>query len=104
MLLAIGGISIPVFWLGMMLQLLFAGYLKWLPVSGISLYSSDLNRVWLESGQNYLVYWWQVTGKYYVRPSITLATVPRAIIARLTRSSMLEVMNLDYIKTGNVEE
>ena len=99
MLLAVGGISIPVFWLGMMLQLAFASHWQWFPVSDMS-FAGDPQRLWAEVEGNYLAYWWHSSWRHFVLPGFTLATVPMAIIARLTRSSMLEVMNLDYIRTA----
>jgi peptide/nickel transport system permease protein len=102
MFLAVAGLSLPVFWLGMMLQLGFAGKLGWLPVSGMG-YSGDLYGLWQRCGGNYLAYWWQATGRYFVLPSFTLATVPMAVIARLTRSAMLEVMAQDYIRTARAK-
>lgn len=99
---AVAGISIPVFWLGLMLQLVFASYLGWLPVSDMDT-TVSLASIWRQVNGNYIVYWWHVTGKYFVLPSITLATVPMAIIARLTRSSMLEVMGQDYIRTARAK-
>jgi peptide/nickel transport system permease protein len=101
MLLAVGGISIPVFWLGLMLQLYFASKLGWLPVSDMS-YSGSLDALW-QNSHSYAQYWWQAYGSHFVLPGITLATVPMAIIARLTRSSMLEVLGLDYIKTARAK-
>jgi len=102
MLGAVAGISVPVFWLGLMLQLLFASWLGWLPVSDMS-YTGNLESLWRQLNGNYLAYWWQATGKYFVLPGATLSVVPMAIIARLTRSSMLEVMNLDYIRTARAK-
>lgn len=102
MFLAVAGISIPVFWLGLMLQLLFASWLGWLPVSGME-YFGSLASAWSQADGNWLQYWWLVQGRYFLLPSITLATVPMAIIARLTRSSMLEVMGLDYIRTARAK-
>ena len=67
-LLAVLGQSLPNFWLGIMLILLFGVTLGWLPTSGFQ--------------------GWQ----YLVLPSITLAAFPTALVARLTRSSMLEVL------------
>ena len=84
MVVAVAGVSIPVFWLGMMLQLVFGAYLHVLPVSGMSEYGASFL-------QNL---------KHLVLPSLTLATVPMAIIARITRSSMLEVMSADYVRTA----
>lgn len=102
MLLAVTGISIPVFWLGLMLQLVFASKLGWLPVSDMT-YSGNLSVLWRQVNGNYLAYWWRATGSHFLLPSVTLSVVPMAIIARLTRSSMLEVMNLDYIRTARAK-
>ncbi|MCC7478229.1 ABC transporter permease [bacterium] len=101
MLLAVAGISIPVFWLGMLLQVYFAAKLGWLPVSDMS-YSGDLGSLWKSSG-SYPAFWWQAYGRYFVLPGLTLGTVPMAIIARLTRSSMLEVLNQDYVRTARAK-
>lgn len=101
MLLAVAGISLPVFWLGMMLQLLFASRLGWLPVSDMS-YSGSVDTLW-QQYKSPLTVWWMYWGRYFVLPGVTLATVPMAIIARLTRSSMLEVMNQDYIRTARAK-
>jgi ABC-type dipeptide/oligopeptide/nickel transport system permease component len=78
-LLAVLGQSLPNFWLGIMLVLLFGVTLRWLPTSGF---------------QNWT---------YLVLPSITLAAYPTALVARLTRSSMLEILNRDYIRTGRAK-
>lgn len=99
---AVAGISIPVFWLGLMLQLVFASYLGWLPVSEMES-TENVAAIWRQVQGDYIAYWWNVTGKYFVLPSFTLATVPMAIIARLTRSSMLEVMGQDYIRTARAK-
>ncbi len=76
MLLALIGISIPVFWLGLMMMIIFSVNLGWFPAAG--------------SG----------TWAHLVLPSIALATVPTAIISRMTRSSVLEVFRQDYIRTA----
>lgn len=70
------GISFPNFWLGLMLIVLFAVNLKWLPASGYE-------------GPQYLIL-----------PSITLGLILSGILARLIRSSMLEVLNQQYITTA----
>jgi len=74
-------VAIPVFWLGLMLQILFGLWLKdtplGLPISGV-----------------------QQGWKSYILPSITLASVFTAVTARLTRTTMLEVMRQDYIRTA----
>ncbi len=83
------GISIPSFFLGMMLILYFAVSVRWFPVSGMySLY-----------GGGGL---WDLIN-HLVMPSITLSLVALGVIARLVRSSMLEVLRLDYIKTARAK-
>ena len=78
------GITIPVFWLGVMLMYLFGLHLGWLPVQG---YTSPLDNFWLNT-------------KQIIMPVICLALIPVASTARQTRSSMLEVMQQDYIRTA----
>ncbi|SES95954.1 peptide/nickel transport system permease protein [Natronincola peptidivorans] len=76
---ALLGVSMPNFWQGIMLILLFAVYLGWLPASGFS------------------------TPKEMILPAITLGTSSAAIITRMTRSSMLEVIRQDYIRTARAK-
>ncbi|KKK36140.1 peptide ABC transporter permease [Mesobacillus campisalis] len=76
MLVALLGLSLPNFWLGIMLIYLFSVNLGWLPVAG-----------------------WG-TWEHMILPAITLGTGGAAIIARMTRSSMLEVLNQDFIRTA----
>jgi peptide/nickel transport system permease protein len=78
------GITIPVFWLGLLLMYFFGLYLKWLPIMG---YTSPFTDFWLSTRQ-------------LVMPVICLAVFPIASTARQTRSSMLEVMRQDYIRTA----
>ncbi|MCP4023673.1 MAG: ABC transporter permease [Desulfobacteraceae bacterium] len=70
------GISMPVFWLGIMMMILFSMTLNWLPAGGIG------------------------TWKHLIMPSFTLAAFVVAFIARMTRSSMLEVLSQDYVTTA----
>lgn len=76
MLLALGGVSIPIFWLGLMLLLVFSVWLGWVPSTG----TEGLHRL--------------------VLPAFALGYGAAAIIARLTRSAMLEALSLDYITTA----
>jgi peptide/nickel transport system permease protein len=78
------GITIPVFWLGILLMYVFSVYLHWLPTYG---YTSPFEDFWLNTRQ-------------LVMPVICLALFPIASTARQTRSSMLEVMQQDYIRTA----
>ncbi|WP_221568570.1 ABC transporter permease [Alkalihalobacillus sp. TS-13] len=107
MLLALIGVSMPIFWLGLMEQWAFA--VKWeiFPTSGRE---SILNPV--DSITNLYIIDTIIQGrfdqlqtvlKHLVLPGIALATIPMAIIARMTRSSMLEVMRSDYIRTARAK-
>ncbi|CDN42380.1 Dipeptide transport system permease protein DppB [Paenibacillus sp. P22] len=107
MLIALIGVSMPIFWLGLMEQWLFALELKWLPSIG------RMNaRDPVESVTNlYLIdsllsgradQFWTVV-KHLILPGIALGTIPMAIIARMTRSSMLEVLRSDYIRTAKAK-
>ena len=78
------GITVPIFWLGIMMIYLFAVYLRWLPVMG---YTSPFDDFWLST-------------KQLIMPVICLAIMPMASSARQARSSMLEVMHQDYIRTA----
>ncbi|HEX4841216.1 MAG TPA: ABC transporter permease [bacterium] len=79
MTLAVLGVSIPVFWLGLMLMLLFAVYLHWLPAGGYG------------------------TPTSLILPTIALAAFSTGIIARMTRSSLLETLSQDYVRTARAK-
>jgi peptide/nickel transport system permease protein len=78
------GITIPVFWLGILLIYAFALHLKWLPVMG---YTSPFENFWMNTRQ-------------IIMPVFCLAVGPLAGNARQARSSMLEVIGKDYIRTA----
>ena len=77
--LAVLGQSLPNFWLGIMLILLFGVALRWLPTSGFE------------------------SWRHLILPAVTLAAFPMALVARLTRSSMLEILGSDFIRTGRAK-
>ncbi len=87
MAIAIVGISMPTFWLGLNLILIFAVKLRWLPVAGY---------VPLQEGL------WDSL-KYLILPSLTLGVAQAALIARMTRSMMLDVLNTDYVRTARAK-
>ena len=107
MTISLTGYSMPIFWWGLLLILLFSVNLGWTPVSG----------------RIDLIYWVdEVTGfmlidtllsdeegaflsavQHLILPSIVLGTIPMAVIARMTRSSMLEVLGEDYIRTARAK-
>jgi peptide/nickel transport system permease protein len=103
------GVSLPVYWLGLLLIYLFSVTLRWLPPSG---------RISIENGFSFQ----PMTGFYVldallkldalalgdvlshlVLPALTLGTIPLAIVARITRSAMLEVLTQDYIRTAKAK-
>ena len=101
------GVSMPVFWLGLMLMLVFALTLGWFPMSGrlgvdidlttitkFFILDSILTRNWAALKDALM---------HLALPSIALSTIPLAIVARMTRSSMLEVLRQDYIKTARAK-
>jgi peptide/nickel transport system permease protein len=83
-LLSLLGVAVPGFLLGLFLMLLFAVHLKWLPVAGYAPLSRGL---W-----NHL--------KYFILPGISLGAVQAALIMRMTRSSVLDVLHMNYIRTA----
>lgn len=107
MTVALFGVSMPVFWLGIMLMLIFGIWLHILPISGRMDVYISVNRI-----TNFLLIDSLITGnfeaffnilKHLVLPGIALATIPMAFIARITRSSMLDVMSKDYVRTAKAK-
>jgi len=107
MLVALIGVSMPIFWLGLMEQWLFAQELKWLPSVG-----RDSTRDPVEAITHFYIIDTMLAGRWdqfrdvlehLILPGIALGTIPMAIIARITRSSMLEVMRSDFIRTARAK-
>ncbi|RMF84464.1 MAG: ABC transporter permease, partial [Nitrospinota bacterium] len=73
------GVSMPVYWLGLILIIVFAVQLHWLPAAGAEGFSS------------------------LILPSVTLASFSVALVARMTRSSMLEVLGQDFVRTARAK-
>jgi len=101
------GYSMPIFWWGLLLILLFSVKLGWTPVSG----RVDV-KYFVEPVTGFLTIDALLSGEkgafrsalaHLVLPTIVLGTVPLAIIARMTRSSMLEVLGEDYIRTARAK-
>ena len=85
---AVTGVSLPVFWTGIMLIILFALQLRWFPSSGMSSpYGSGVADV----------LW------HLVLPAVTLGTASAAALARLTRSSVLEIIRQDYVRSARAK-
>lgn len=104
---ALTGYSMPIFWWGLLLIILFSGILGWTPVSGrISLlYFFEpvtgfmLIDSWL-SGQPGA---FKSALSHLILPTVVLGTIPLAVIARQTRSAMLEVLHEDYVRTARAK-
>ncbi len=130
MLTALIGVSMPIFWLGLMLAYLFGFKLQWLPPSArlsvdvtlmslveawgleAKLPTDSFWRVLLDFLSGFYVLDTILTGnwaalwdviKHLMLPSIALGSIPTAIIARMTRSSLLEVLGEDYIRTARAK-
>ncbi|CAM3214053.1 ABC transporter permease [Filibacter tadaridae] len=107
MILALIGVSMPIFWLGLMGQWMFALELDWLPVTGRDEVRTPVNSITnlyvLDTIMQGRFDQLGVVFKHLILPGLALATIPMAIIARMTRSSMLEVMRSDYIRTARAK-
>ena len=101
------GVSMPIFWLGIMLIMLFSVFLNWLPSGGRLSTGVEIQTI-----TNLLLLDSLLTGnfpgfvdalKHIIMPAVALATIPAAIITRMTRSSMLDVLQEDYIRTASAK-
>lgn len=101
---ALIGISMPIFWLGLMLIWFFSLKLGWLPPSGrisVGVELSTITNLYLLDA--FLKGNWQAFKdvlSHLILPAVALGTIPMAIIVRMTRSSILEVLKQDYIRTA----
>ncbi len=107
MVLALIGVSMPIFWLGLMEQWVFSIELNWLPTTGRENVRDPITAITnfylidtlLQGRMDHFI----TAVKHLVMPSAALATIPMAIIARMTRATMLEVMKSDYIRTARAK-
>ena len=104
---ALIGVSMPIFWLGLMLAWIFGVELRWLPtgfrleagtsfqpITNFVILDAVLERDWAALVDAL---------RHLVLPSVALATIPLAVIARMTRASMLETLSRDYIRTAQAK-
>jgi dipeptide transport system permease protein len=107
MAVALGGYSMPIFWWALLLILVFSVHLGWTPVSGRIDVAFDVPPV-----TGFMLIDTLISGepgafvsalRHLILPTIVLATMPLAVIARMTRSSMLEVLNEDYVRTARAK-
>jgi len=128
MIFANVGVSMPVFWLALMLIYVFAAQLGWLPPSGrlsAGLISEPFYEAWgwtivdgsfwfrtVEFFSNFFIFNSLITGdwqlffdaiKHLILPAVALSTIPMAIIARMTRSSLLDVLGREYVRTARAK-
>jgi dipeptide transport system permease protein len=101
---ALVGYSMPIFWWGLLLIIVFSGSLHWTPVSGridllyfVKPVTGFMTIDALLSGQKGA---FQSAISHLILPTIVLGTIPLAVIARQTRSAMLEVLGEDYVRTA----
>jgi peptide/nickel transport system permease protein len=105
---ALFGVSMPVFWLALVLMMIFSVGLNWLPTGGrinIRYYFEAITNFYILDTFIYLIRdgdpkFLISSLKHMILPAVALGTIPLAIIARVTRSSMLEVLKQDYVKTA----
>jgi dipeptide transport system permease protein len=105
---SVTGFSMPIFWWGLLLIMFFSEYLRWTPVSG----RIDLINYYFEPVTGFMLIDAALSDQpgafldalhHLVLPAFVLGTVPLAVIARMTRSSMLEVLNEDYVRTARAK-
>jgi peptide/nickel transport system permease protein len=101
------GVSMPIFWLGLMLLLLFGATLDWLPIGGLSEVGMEPPRI---TGMSLIdaalagspsMFWDAL--RHLILPACTLATVPLAFIARITRAEMMATATQDHVRTARAK-
>ncbi|GHD15188.1 ABC transporter permease subunit [Tianweitania populi] len=104
---ALVGYSMPIFWWGLLLIILFSGILQWTPVSGrISLlyfFPPVTGFMLIDSLISGQAGAFKSAASHLILPTIVLGTIPLAVIARQTRSAMLEVLSEDYVRTARAK-
>lgn len=111
MFIALVGVSMPIFWLALLLLMVFAVGFDLFPTGGrmdMRLFMDPITKFYIVDGFIYLFkegdpsYLWSALHHIFL-PAVCLATVPLAVIARMARSSMLEVVRQDYIRTARAK-
>jgi peptide/nickel transport system permease protein len=107
MIFVLVGVSMPVFWTGILLLLVFGGILGWLPLGGILDTALTVRRLTGMPITDSLIQgnWPAVrsAAAHLVLPAVTLGSALMATIARMARSTMLDVLNLDYVRTARAK-
>jgi len=100
MFVALSGVAMPVFWLGMLAILLFSLQLGWLPSFGRGEPVTDAVGAWVRFGDPTDVI---DSFKHLLMPALTLGAFSAALISRLVRSALLEVLGQDYVRTARAK-
>lgn len=104
---ALVGYSMPIFWWGLLLIILFSGILRWTPVSGridlLYFFPSVTGFMLVDSLLSGQKGAFASAVSHLILPAIVLGTIPLAVIARQTRSAMLEVLSEDYVRTARAK-
>jgi dipeptide transport system permease protein len=104
---ALVGYSMPIFWLGLLLIIFFSGTLGWTPVSGridlLYFFPAVTGFMTIDSLLSGQPGAFTSAIRHLILPTVTLGTIPLAIIARQTRSAMLEVLGDDYVRTARAK-
>jgi peptide/nickel transport system permease protein len=107
MIVALVGVSMPVFWLGLMEQLFFSLKLGWFPTMGRISAREPIDAITnLYLIDTLITLNWNgfiQSVRHLILPAFALATIPMAIIARISRTSMLEVLRSDYVRTAHAK-
>jgi ABC-type dipeptide/oligopeptide/nickel transport system permease component len=101
------GVSMPIFWLGLMMILVFGAYLDWLPIGGLMPIGQEPPRITgmsvvdsvLSGNLNYIL----LSLRHLALPAFTLGTIPLALITRITRSEMLSMRSNDHVRTARAK-
>lgn len=107
MVFVLFGVSMPIFWTGLVLLMFFGGTLGWLPIGGIlddgitlhTITGIHLIDALLEGNIEAFV----SAARHLILPGIALGSIPMATVARMTRSTMLEVLRQDYVRTARAK-
>ncbi len=111
-LVALAGVSMPIFWVGLLLQMVFYSWLGWIPDPGGRLSNQIRYANPIQSVTGFLLLDTLITGnmvalqdalKHMILPTVALSLPLLAMISRMTRSSMLEVLGQDYIRTARAK-
>jgi dipeptide transport system permease protein len=105
--LSLTGYSMPIFWWALLMILFFSVFLHWTPVSGrlsaLFWIDTDTGFMLIDALRSDEKGAFISALRHLILPSIVLGTIPLAVIARMTRSSMLEVLNEDYVRTARAK-